>query len=165
MEPKLFTIPGSPIALMRPRFSKGHVFDAQKDVKFAWSVQLRQQYRGEMFSGPIRLEITFYLPMAKTKVRQHDLMRGTYHVYKPDLSNLIKFVEDCAMGIIFEDDCIISEIVSKKIYDDQPRTEFTIIELIKEHLSPEDVAAKVKRQVGGRHHNGSTRGNDGRQRK
>lgn len=90
-------------------------------------LQLRQQSFGHHFEGPLHLEVTFYFAIPKS--RDKKLIQGTYHYYRPDLSNLIKFLEDIATGILFDDDCIISSITSKKCYDDCPRTEFIITEL------------------------------------
>jgi Holliday junction resolvase RusA-like endonuclease len=59
------------------------------------------------------------------------LMRGRLHVSKPDLSNLLKFMEDLAVDIrILKDDCLIAETTCRKVYDDNPRTEFIFQEII-----------------------------------
>jgi hypothetical protein len=49
------------------------------------------------------------------------------HDVKPDLSNLIKFYEDCANGILFHDDKQIVELKSKKKYSLNPRTVITVM--------------------------------------
>ena len=56
-------------------------------------------------------------------------MQEQPHYSRPDLSNLIKFIEDVATGILYKDDCIIAELVSYKHYDTNPRTEFMITPL------------------------------------
>lgn len=57
------------------------------------------------------------------------MLMTAYHQYKPDLSNLLKWIEDCATGIIYRDDCIIASICAKKLYAESPRTEFTVEQL------------------------------------
>jgi Holliday junction resolvase RusA-like endonuclease len=59
------------------------------------------------------------------------LMAPVYlsHIARPDLSNLIKFIEDIAIGILYGDDSIIAEIYARKCYDATPRTEFELIQL------------------------------------
>lgn len=47
----------------------------------------------------------------------------------PDLSNMIKFYEDCLNGILWEDDRLIVEIYSFKIYAETPGTLIIINEL------------------------------------
>ena len=55
-----------------------------------------------------------------------------WHVYKPDVSNLLKFIEDTCTGILFHDDCIIASVLACKRYDIEPRTELIITELSNE---------------------------------
>lgn len=50
-----------------------------------------------------------------------------YHTYKPDLSNLIKMVEDVSVDAgLITDDAIIASVFSVKLYGDEPRTSFII---------------------------------------
>jgi Holliday junction resolvase RusA-like endonuclease len=66
------------------------------------------------------------MPIPPSRSKQKDKLINTFHVYTPDLSNMIKFVEDIANGILYKDDCQISSIVAHKIYSDTSRTEFTL---------------------------------------
>ena len=52
-------------------------------------------------------------------------------MFAPDLSNLIKLLEDAIVDtkVVLTDDRIISKIIAKKVYDDNPRTEFILREL------------------------------------
>ncbi len=156
MESKRYIIQGVPIPLMRTRKTATRVYDPQKDIKERLGWEIAAQHHLPMYTGPLRLEVEFYFPMAKSLSKKHSEMIGTYHVYKPDLSNLIKLVEDVVQGIIYKDDCIIAQINATKTYSNEPRTEFTITPLIS-IPTPEQVAQKVRRQIGGRHHTGSTR--------
>jgi Holliday junction resolvase RusA-like endonuclease len=122
-----YTIPGNPIALARARYSEHRVYDSQKQLKLIIGIQLVNQHNNKPpFSGPISLNVRFYLPLPK---RYSTTLPGSYHLYRPDLSNLIKLVEDVATGIIYKDDCIIAQIQSIKLYDRNPRTELTITTL------------------------------------
>jgi Holliday junction resolvase RusA-like endonuclease len=126
-------VEGNPIALARVRYSRGNFYDSQKNLKLVWGISLSNQHNDEpLFVGPIWMDIIFYLPIAKKcpgKLRQ-DLINN-WHLCKPDISNLCKFLEDVCIGICYEDDCLIAKETIEKVYDDGngPRTEFTISEL------------------------------------
>lgn len=125
---KRYVLLGNPVPLARPRFSQGHVWDSQKQHKQKALLDLQKQH-GELalFAGPLSLEITFYLKMPQRSTqRLREKMVNEHHITRPDLSNLIKYVEDVCTGIVYSDDCLITEIVATKCYDFEPRTEFTI---------------------------------------
>lgn len=71
------------------------------------------------------MHVIFFMPIptSRSKKKQLELLNKP-HLFKPDLSNLIKFVEDCCNNIVFKDDCIITSINAQKVYSDTPRTEF-----------------------------------------
>lgn len=53
-----------------------------------------------------------------------------YHTGKPDIDNLSKFLLDSiSHGVLLIDDKIIYALNAKKVYDNNPRTEFTIKEI------------------------------------
>jgi Holliday junction resolvase RusA-like endonuclease len=128
-----YCIMGKPIPLDRPRFSNGHVWDSQKQLKHSWGVQLQQQHSDRpLFKAiPLHLDVTFYMSFPRMTIKKQLLMANTLHINRPDLSNLIKWVEDAAAEILFErkDDCIIASINATKRYAENPRTEFTFIEI------------------------------------
>lgn len=126
-----FVIPGDPIPLARARFGNNKVWDSQKQIKFGFGAQLQTQFIGhDQFKGPVRLDIDFYFKPAQSISEKKKLEKyGQWHAIKPDISNLIKFVEDVATGILFHDDCLIATLSASKHYDDNARTEITIIEL------------------------------------
>jgi Holliday junction resolvase RusA-like endonuclease len=127
-----FIIPGKPIAWQRakPSYSQRMMFDSQKKLKRDWAIYLLQQYKDTPIKTCISLDVTFFMPPAdKMKQMKKDALCSKPHFYKPDLSNMIKWVEDCCNGIVFDDDCLIASISAKKIYDLVARTEFTIQEL------------------------------------
>jgi Holliday junction resolvase RusA-like endonuclease len=130
-----YVILGSPPPLARPRFSEGQKrpWDSQRHAKIEWQRQLEPQHGDgawPFYQGPLRLDIYFYFPIPKTSEARTQQLRDTHHFFRPDNSNVIKFLEDCAQGILFKDDCTISEIHSYKLYDIVPRSEFTITPLV-----------------------------------
>ena len=138
-----YIIPGDPVPLLRARYAHGQrPWDSQKQIKASTAIQIATQH-GErpVYNGPLELNITFFfaipsIPLKgckpdrlKTIVFKRDKMVGQPHIFKPDLSNLIKFIEDIAEKIIYGNDCTIASIVARKVYAYEPRTEFTITEM------------------------------------
>jgi len=127
-----YIIDGAPIPLARPRFGNGRTYDTQASQKNDCRANLVAcRGRAEPLNGPIHMDVVFYMPIPKSlsSVKQKNLDQKPHHV-KPDLSNLIKFIEDCANEICFGDDATISSITARKIYDDFPRTELTLTEIV-----------------------------------
>lgn len=124
-----YILMGDPIPLARARHHNRKVYDSQKNDKLVTGISLRNQHDDRpLIEGPISLNVTFYMPIAKSREKQRKALLGTPNFYKPDLSNLLKYVEDCANAILYKDDCQIVEIIAKKIYG-EPRTEFTITKI------------------------------------
>lgn len=118
-----YIIPGKPIPLARPRFSKGRVYDPQEEEKNEVWMYIRRQQNGPMLMGPVHFEIKFFMKKPKK------WKGNVWHSNKPDLSNLIKFYEDIGTGILYYDDKQISKISAEKVYGDEERTEITIREI------------------------------------
>jgi Holliday junction resolvase RusA-like endonuclease len=130
-----YIVDGSPIPLARARHGNGNTYDSQKQLKYSVGIQLRQQQQDvPIFTGPICLEVIFFMPIPdriQKKIRKSaDAQRIAPHSCKPDLSNLIKFIEDVATGIIYKDDSLISKIVAHKVYSMIPRTEFSVTQMV-----------------------------------
>lgn len=137
-----YTLSGDPIALQRPRFRKdGATYDPQSYEKKRAALELKLQHRSKpLFTGPLELVITFFMKIPKS--RQKSTKPFDYHHCKPDLSNLIKFVEDVANDILYADDALIASITSVKYYDSVPRTEFIILPLQKKESNEEENNSK-----------------------
>lgn len=128
---KTYIIMGDPTPLARGRYGRqGKVYDPQKHAKLLFGLKLKEQHgNDDYFVGPLHMDILMYMPLPESWSRNKKLkMRGTVHIKKPDLSNLLKFAEDCGNTILYEDDAIIYSGTQKKLYDDGngPRTIITI---------------------------------------
>lgn len=129
-KPIRYIIPGDPTPLARPRFGRGRVWDAQKQLKMYWRVNLERLHDDRpLITGPIHVSVNFFMPIQKAARKAWNPAANNYHIFRPDCDNLIKFILDVANGIIYKDDCKISSIWSKKRYDTTPRTEFTVAEI------------------------------------
>ena len=123
----VFTIPGDPVPLARPRFSSRGVWDGQKQLKVVTGITLTSQMKGRpTFGCPIQVEIEFIFQMPRSK---HDTREGDWHASRPDLDNLVKYVLDVGNTILFTDDCVVSKLIASKSYGKEPKTIITITKL------------------------------------
>lgn len=121
----LYVLPGNPVPLARARHSRYNIYDSQKNTKLVAGITIQSQHDSRpLYDGNIHLDIIFYMNIPKGKRR--DNLEGCYHVFKPDLSNLIKFVEDLCTSILYHDDSLICSISATKKYSTEPRTEFEV---------------------------------------
>jgi Holliday junction resolvase RusA-like endonuclease len=128
-----FIIPGKPIAKKRPRFARRGKFvvtyDDQETEEGRFMMFLANQWGKSLpISKDRALEITyvFVLPIPKTATKKA-LRAGA--IKRPDLSNYVKFAEDCMLGVILEDDSCIVKSNEEKIYGDKPETRIYIDEI------------------------------------
>lgn len=124
-----------PLPLKRPKICGKYFYDPQvKDKEnFGFLVKSQLTKKSTIFTKPIEVQLEFHMPIPQSlsKKKQKELI-GTFHVKKPDLSNLIKFVEDSLNGILWSDDRIICHLTSIKVYSNVPKTVIFVKEVSKE---------------------------------
>lgn len=127
-----YVLPGNPVPLARPRFSRGNVWDSQSVVKLHAGQIIKDQHGDlPLLTGALHMDVTFFMPISScASMKKRQRMRGAPHIYRPDFSNMLKFIEDVCQGIVYGDDCIISSICGSKIYDDTGRTEIILSEIL-----------------------------------
>ncbi len=128
-----FEIFGDPIPWARPGFfHKGKKlvgYDTQAKLKEGYKWQMKSQFRDAPLNGPLLVDISFFMPIPKATsgIKRKQMVNGIiYHIKKPDVDNLTKFVLDCLNGLIIVDDSQVTEIRAKKIYSAQPGTSIRI---------------------------------------
>ena len=93
----------------------------------AWKGQIilaASLYRGQFTTGPLRLEVEFYLP--RPQAHKHD----DYVTIKPDLDNLLKSTMDALSDAgVWHDDAQVAAIVSTKRYESANQAIGAIIRL------------------------------------
>lgn len=126
-----YILHGAPTALARARFSRGCVFDSQSQEKKVDALHIKKQHGSKpLYRGPLSVELIFYMPMAaKLPEKTRDRLRGSYHTYRKDLDNLVKYILDVCNDILYKDDSSIAKICAKKIWSDAGKTELIITEL------------------------------------
>lgn len=146
-----FVVPGLPIAQPRPhqRFVDvpGGPFGTRRVVRrfvpadepiHAWraAIQLvsaNAMRNREILSGPLALTAHFYFPRPSSKIWAKKPMIREPHITKPDMSNLLKALEDSMNRIVWKDDSSVClEILSKSLVakGELPRTEVTVSSVV-----------------------------------
>ena len=124
-----FRFPIAPVEQQRPRAvhrGKGiRLYDPAK-VK-AYKVQLHdlasREYHGSPFKDAIKVELTFYRSIQKSVSNaeyERRLKNETLPTVKPDTDNFIKSTLDALTGVLWTDDNIITDIIARKRYSDDP---------------------------------------------
>jgi Holliday junction resolvase RusA-like endonuclease len=129
-----FTVHGHPKGKGRARFVStprgGRAFTPAETVAYermiAW---LAKQAGAQPVEGPLRMRLAIYMqiPQSATKKRRAEMLAGVdMPTKKPDLSNVLKAVEDGLNGIAYKDDAQIVSLIVDKFWSDEPRVEIEI---------------------------------------
>lgn len=106
-------LPIEPVAWARPRanFRSGAFFNSSKVMDYQRDVRRMLGKRSPLI-GDLRVTFRFYMRCPKKKARN-------YPSVKPDLSNLVKNVEDACNGVLWRDDAQIIQYgpTTGKYYD------------------------------------------------
>jgi Holliday junction resolvase RusA-like endonuclease len=130
----LLKIPGAPIPKHAPRLCRrtGRVYSDQTKQVRDVRIMLKAQYRllkSKPMSGPMEINFVFFMPLlAGWSKKKKKEMVGQPHVKRPDRDNLLKFIQDCMNGIVYDDDSQVWNGTVKKIYGKEPRTIIAIVE-------------------------------------
>jgi len=134
-----FEVLGEPKALKRHRtFRRGNFvgnYDPSAGDKNDFLRLAHEHAPEKPLDCPLLLNVAFYFPHPKSHYRtgknSGELKPNipVYHTKKPDVSNLIKFIEDSLNNVFYRDDSLISKVMGCKKYSDKPRTEIHIKEI------------------------------------
>jgi len=111
-----------PVAKGRPRMTKrGIAYTPSKTKNAERSLQVLIQERLDAdwtpMEGPIKIELTVFLPRPKSHTKKQRLI--PYSSKRPDIDNLEKLFLDAANGLLYGDDAQIAEKFSAKRYADE----------------------------------------------
>ena len=130
---------GDPVAQGRPRFSRqgGFVkaYDPAKSRDYKSYVRMiaAQHTPESPVEGAIEFSLRIYraIPKGMPKYKREAAKDGRLRpVIKPDVSNVLKGVEDALKGVWYKDDSqIVGYRVLGKWYDERPRIEIMMREL------------------------------------
>jgi len=122
-----FVIQSAAVPLQRARFTKtGQCYTPGKTREWkrlvAQSCALAMQENGlRIIETPVTMTCAFAFtpPKSWTVAKKHAAIEGDlHHSVKPDISNLVKAVEDALNGVAYVDDAQIVELHAFKFYDE-----------------------------------------------
>jgi Holliday junction resolvase RusA-like endonuclease len=70
---------------------------------------------------PLSMELTFFLPRPTSLPK-----RMRHHIRRPDVSNMLKAVEDALRGIVYKDDSQLVDVIVRKRYDPAPGVDIRV---------------------------------------
>jgi Holliday junction resolvase RusA-like endonuclease len=117
-------IPKSPIPWAASKVGKKGHFNPRGKDKLWTQWQIKALYKGKPIEGYIVLEIKFIdpMPLSASKKEKQDMLSGKLMPVRCDLTNCIKFIEDCLKNIVFMDDRYVAKNISEKLYGDKGKT-------------------------------------------
>jgi len=126
------TIPGPPVGKQRARVCRsGHAFTLAKTVNY--EALVKQTFAAKYpdfvpMPGPVRMILSIYLmPSKKTQRKLKEGIR-VYPTIKPDISNVLKSIEDALNGLAYVDDKQIISVYAEKKYSQRPCVEIIVAE-------------------------------------
>jgi Holliday junction resolvase RusA-like endonuclease len=122
-----YVIPGEPVAWSSHRGFGKKSFSPHYKEKEAAQYFLKNQH-GDLPLFKSALSVCFYFEMPIPKSATKKMLKAIdsgdriFHVKRKDLTNCIKFAEDCLTGIVIEDDNIVCDGRAQKYYSRTPQT-------------------------------------------
>ena len=129
-------VKGKPIAKARPRFARCgkfvRTYDPQETEEGRFLFEVQKQWSRPPIERPLKVRCSFDMPIPKSTSRKKTwamIYDEIKHTKKPDVSNLLKFVEDCLNGVVWKDDSQIIYLAGGKFYSEEPKTLIMIEEV------------------------------------
>lgn len=130
------TIPGSPVGKQRARVTRqGHAFTPAKTVNY--EALVKQTFAAKYpdfvpMPGPVSMILSIYImPSKETSRKLTKAGIGGVRprpIIKPDISNVLKSIEDALNGLAYVDDKQIISVYAEKKYSGRPCVEIIVAE-------------------------------------
>lgn len=140
----LIEIPGRPLPSVHHKGYGRRAYDPRGPEKKIIRTLMAAQYRNEIITCAVMIEMTFYLAYAKRtpeSTRRAKLAGEIKHTQTPDTSNLYYLYENCLKELIIKDDAQVVEFTAQKLWC-EPGKEKTIIKI---HPCEETVIMPLKK--------------------
>lgn len=120
-----------PVSWMAPKQGKHLFYNPRGEEKNKTQWIIRSQYRERPVENPVILIFNIYFAFPKniSAKKKLKMLNGKIIPTRMDLSNMIKFYEDCLKGIVIEDDRYVAGITAQKNYDEKDKILITILPL------------------------------------
>lgn len=130
--PICITIPGVPLPWKAPYVGTKGCFSVRTEPGKIIKNIIRSQYDGDLITGHINCQLTFFMPIPKSTSKKKRL-RMLCGMDRPeaggDRTNLCKWYEDLMQGIVYVNDKQIVGGEPSKYYGEEPRVEIRIWKL------------------------------------
>lgn len=127
-----FTFQLQPIALKRHRHFGHRTWNpSSKEQQHFRDLFIEQIQDKNAFPivGPVELRLKLVFEMSKSwSQKKKDRVLGSPHISRPDLSNVLKFVEDALIGVAYNDDSQIWSITVEKTWGKEPEIQLILID-------------------------------------
>lgn len=123
-----FELDLEPVSWLAPIRSRNTFYNPRDKEKQVICNLLMQQWHNPPLTDYMKLKFRFEhaVPKSFSKKRRDDALQGLTFPTRKDLSNCVKFYEDCLKKIVIEDDRIVVKIEAEKLYGEKGKI---IIEL------------------------------------
>lgn len=119
-----YVLMGNPGYHTKAGMPNRRIWDLHQETKIRYQLSLGNQHGDRpLFKGPFSLTASFFLAAPTQK------KTGGYFTLRPDLSDLVRFLELAAIGILFNDDAYIVSVNAQKYFHADPHTIFIIKEI------------------------------------
>lgn len=122
---------GRPRATARGGFARVYKDPKSREYEAEVAGLARDAMAGrEPFTGPLSLSLCFRMPIPKSETKRVRAAMAAGEIApttKPDLSNLVKAIEDGMNGVVFIDDCQVVRNFNTKIYHERPGVDVQVL--------------------------------------
>jgi Holliday junction resolvase RusA-like endonuclease len=121
-----FVIPGNPVPWKAHGGYGKKSWNPRFEEKLFFQLEIKKQYENNLpLTIAVKFDYTFLFPIPESfsnKKKKSILEGRVQHIKRPDLTNCMKFTEDCFKEIVIKDDSQVIESAARKMYDMLPRT-------------------------------------------
>ncbi len=119
---------GSKRAIYNPKQGRSFIVPDNKNTKpwmetVKWQAIEKREDDATPLQGPLRVVLNFVMPRPKNHFRTgkfcgllKDTSPGRYHHKTPDLDKLCRSTLDALKGVLWQDDCQVSLLMSVKVW-------------------------------------------------
>lgn len=118
-------IPGNPVPWAAHQGYGNRAYNPRAKDRARIEREIRAQYFRTPLSCAVAVTYHFFMPIPTTESKKNKSLMASNaikHCKRPDVTNLIKFLEDCLKGLVIVDDNQVCEIMARKSYSELPRS-------------------------------------------
>lgn len=129
----LYVIEGEPTSWSVFKGIGNTSYNPRNKEKSYAQAQLHAQHKGSLFTGAVCVDFLFEVSIPKSYTKRFlgrvEAGEVVYCAVRPDLTNYVKFAEDCLSGPVLSDDNLVVQTMATKIYSLKPKTTIIVTEI------------------------------------